>query len=654
MRPIAAALALLLATSAAAQAPTTSVPPPAPRPEDVPKPGPVTLGAPGQGAPDITRFLLVRSPRGAVLTGDGRWVAYISDVTGVPQIWTVPAAGGFPQQLTYGSGVDWVEARPGGSDLLYGADTDGDERVGINLISIDGTTERNIVAKSPAFRLFGTWSPDGRRFAYSSTERNGRDFDVYVADVTTGESRRVYEGRAGFQAAAWSPDGDRLVLIEVRGESANNVHLLDIGSGRLTTLLKPREAAAFEGIRFAPDGSALYLATNDGADLMRIARYDLKRRRMTTVAETGRDVGALDLDAAGKRLAWTTIETGFTRLHVRDLETGQDLPVPALPAGTIAPSFAANAPVLLIASDSPTSAGEVRVWNLDAGGDAPVVVPADSPGLDLSQMVVPEPVAFPARDGAPLTGLLYLPKSVPGGGKPPVYIAIHGGPSAFADAGFDAGTQYLVSRGIAVLDFNYRGSTGQGRAFANLNDRENKVNEVGDLADAAKWLKADARVDGSRIALGGASYGGYLTNQAVGTYPDLFVAGVSMVGVSDWVAALEGASPSLKASDRLEFGDIADPKVRAFFAKLSPINNVDKIRTPLLVVHGANDPRDPVTESDRLVEGIRRNGGEVTYLRFADEGHGISKLANRVHAQRAVAAFLEEKFGKPGGAAAQP
>ena len=642
MRPFAAAFALLLATTAAAQ-----TPPPAPRPEDVPKPGPVSLGAPGQGAPDITRFLLVRSPRGAVLTGDGRWVAYLSDVTGVPQIWVVPAAGGFPQQLTYGSGVDWVEARPGGSDLLYGADTDGDERVGIHLLSIDGLTERTIVAKSPAFRLFGTWSRDGARFAYSSTERNGRDFDVYVADVATGESKRVYTAKAGFQAVAWAPDGDRLVLSETRGESANNLYMLDIVGGRLTTLLKPREAAAYVGVDFAPDGNSLTLATNQDADLMRIARFDLKRRRLATIADTGHEVGALDLDASGRRLAWTTIETGFTRLHVRDLESGQDLPLPALPDGTVSPSFAAGAPVWLIATNSPTSAGEVRVWNLDGGSEPPpVVVPADSPALDLSQMVVPEAVKIPARDGAPLTGLLYLPKAVPGGGKPPVFIAIHGGPSSFADASFDAGTQYLVSRGIAVLDFNYRGSTGQGRAFANLNDRENKVNEVGDLADAAKWLKADARVDGSRIALGGGSYGGYLTNQAVGTYPDLFIAGVSEVGVSDWVAALEGASPSLKASDRLEFGDIADPKVRAFFAKLSPINNVDRIRTPLLVIHGANDPRDPVTESDRLVEGIRKNGGEVTYLRFADEGHGISKLANRVHAQRATAAFLEAQFAK--------
>lgn len=647
MRPIAVALSLLLATSASAQT-ATPAPPPAPRPEDVPQPGPATLGAPGQGAPDITRFLLVRSPRGAVITGDGRWVAYLSDVTGVPQIWAVPATGGFPQQLTYGSGVDWVQARPGGSDLLYGADTDGDERVGINLLTIDGLTEHTIVAKSPAFRLFGTWSPDGKRFTYSSTERNGRDFDVYVADVESGETRRVYDGKALFLGVAWSPDGERIALFEARGESANNLHLLDLGSGRLTTLRKPREATAYEGARFAPDGQSLIFATNEGTDLMRVARFDLRRRRLETIADAGRDIGALDLSKDGRLLAWTTIETGFTRLHVRDLARAQDLPLPTLPDGLVAPTFASDAPVLLLATNSPTTAGEVRVWNLDAGKDAPVVVPVDTPGLDLSQMVTPTPVSIRARDGAPLTGLLYLPKAAPAGGKPPVFISIHGGPSSYAEVAFEASTQYLVSRGIAVLDFNYRGSTGQGRAFANLNDRENKVNEVGDLADAAAWLKADGRVDGSRIALGGASYGGYLTNQAVGTYPDLFIAGISEVGVSDWVAALEGAAPTLKASDRLEFGDIADPKVRAFFAKLSPINNVDKIKTPLLVIHGANDPRDPVTESDRMVEGIRQNGGEVTYLRFADEGHGITRLANRIHANRKIVEFLEAQFAKAG------
>lgn len=615
-----------------------------PRPEDIVKAEPVSLAAPGDGTPDIARFLLVRSPRNAAISEDGKQLAWISDVTGAPQIWTMPITGGFPDQLTYGSGVDWLESGPAGQ-WLYGADTDGDERVGMHLISADGTSDRTIVEKSPAFRTFGAWSRDRRRFAYSSTERNGTDFDIYVTDVDTGQSRRVYDGKGGFYVAAWQPGGELVAVSETRG-GGNNLHLLDVSTGKLTTLFAPKTIAQYDSIQWTPDGRGFYLSTNQTSDNHEIAFYDVGTGKLSTIVKPGFDLGQVALSPDGRYLVWTTIETGFSRLHVRDLSSGRDVAVPELPSGTLSVQFAGERPVLLISANSPTTAGEILSWDLSAAdATARVLVPTDAPGLDLSKMVVPEPVRFAARDGAPLTGLLYLPAPAPDGRKPPVFMRIHGGPSAYATPSFSADVQYYVARGIAVLDFNYRGSTGQGKAFEQLNDREKKVDEVGDLADAAAWLKQSGKVDGTRIAVGGGSYGGYLTNQALGTYPDLFVAGVSIVGVSDWVSALEQASPALKAADKLEFGDIADPKVRAFFAKLSPINNVARIRTPMLVMHGANDPRDPVTESDRLVEGIRANGGEVTYLRFPDEGHGIARLANRVHGYRAIAAFLEKQFG---------
>lgn len=631
-------LSVLLASGAAGAVAAQT-----PRPEDMVKAEPVSLAPSSDGKLDITRFLLVRSPRGAVLSSDGTQIAWISDVTGSPQIWTMPVAGGFPDQLTYGSGVDWVETGPAGL-WLYGSDTDGDERVGIHLLAADGTSERTIVEKSPAFRTFGAWSRDRRRFAYSSTERNGTDFDIYVTDVETGQSTRVYNAKGGFYASAWQPGGDLIAISETRG-GGNNLHLLNATTGKLTTVFQPKTIAEYSSIEWTPDGRGFYLSTNQSSDNHEIAYYDVVAGRLQPVIKPGFDIGQIALSPDSRYLVWTTIETGFSRLHARDLTTGRDIKVPGLPSGTLSVQFAGERPVLLISANSPTTAGQVLSWDLTAKDvTADVLVPTDAPGLDLSQMVVPEPVRFSARDGAPLSGLMYLPAVAPDGRKPPVFMRIHGGPSAYATPSFSADVQYYVARGIAVLDFNYRGSTGQGKAFEQLNDREKKVDEVGDLADAANWLRKSGRVDGTRIAVGGGSYGGYLTNQALGTYPDMFVAGVSIVGVSDWVTALEQASPGLKAADKLEFGDIADPDVRAFFAKLSPINNVAKITTPMLVMHGANDPRDPVTESDRLVEGIRANGGTVTYLRFADEGHGISRLANRVHGYRRIAAFLEENF----------
>ncbi|TKD51388.1 S9 family peptidase [Sphingomonas baiyangensis] len=633
--------ALLLATSALAQEAATH------RPEDVVKAEAVSLAPGATAADDVSRYLLVRSPRGAVALAGGERVAYTSDVTGRPQIWVMPAGGGQADQISYGSGVAWVRPAPDGG-ILYGADTDGDERVGMYWIGADGMGERTVIAKSPAYRQFGDWSGDGKRFLYASTERNNTDFDIWVADLAGGAPRLVLEANGtSYYPLAWQPGGELVILSEVRGSDANNLHLLNVATGERRALLVPKEAAEHSGVTWAPDGKGFYLAHNGASDTHRLAYFDLASGQLRTLADPKLDIAGVELSDDGRYLAWTTIETGFNRLHVRDLQTGRDVALPELPAGLVGlRAVKGGGSKMLLSLNTPQTAGETHIWDPAAPSTPPVrILKADTPGLDLAQMVTPEPVAFKARDGAPLTGLLYMPRNLPAGAKPPVFIEVHGGPSAHAVPAFAPDIQYYVARGIAVLDFNYRGSTGQGKAFAALNDRENKVNEVGDLADAVAWLRQSGKVDGSRIAVGGGSYGGYLTNLALGTYPDMFVGGVSAVGVSDWVAALEGASPSLKAADKLEFGDISDPKVRAFFAKLSPINNVARIKTPMMVLHGANDPRDPVSESDRLVAGIRANGGTVTYLRFPDEGHGITKVNNRVHAYRRVADFLEQRFG---------
>jgi dipeptidyl aminopeptidase/acylaminoacyl peptidase len=248
---------------------------------------------------------------------------------------------------------------------------------------------------------------------------------------------------------------------------------------------------------------------------------------------------------------------------------------------------------------------------------------------------------YPAQDGVQLQGLLYLPDAEIFAGKRPVVVQIHGGPTAQSRPGFRPVEQYLVNRGIAVFAVNVRGSTGFGKTYARLDNQELRLNSVSDLVDTADFLGKHTRLDGDRLAVMGGSYGGYMVNDVLGRYPGVFQAGVSVVGVSDWVRALEEASPGLKASDRIEYGDIADPKWQAFYAVNSPINNADKINVPLLVSHGANDPRDPVTESDRIVSAVREAGHAVTYLRFANEGHSIRKLENRVVFYRAVADFLE-------------
>jgi dipeptidyl aminopeptidase/acylaminoacyl peptidase len=342
-----------------------------------------------------------------------------------------------------------------------------------------------------------------------------------------------------------------------------------------------------------------------------------------------------------------TNEGGYAFVHVRDLQKNAEVPIPKLPRGLHTLTVAAAAPVFAVTTNGPHVPGDI--WVFDARtGDTTRATKSASAGLDLLQCVAPVPVDFPARDGETIHGLLYLPKVAPGSDitkKPPVLVGVHGGPTGQARPAYNATHQYLLARGIAIFDLNFRGSTGFGKRYARLDNLRLRPNAVRDMADAVAYLRKDGRVDADRAAVMGGSYGGYLTYAAVTQLPDVFKCGVSFVGVSNWVTALEGASPALKASDRLEYGNIDDPEDRKFFVELSPMTHVKNVKVPVMVIHGANDPRDPVTESDQFVRAVREQGGTVEYLRFPDEGHGIRKLSNRIICYRRVAAFLERILG---------
>ncbi|HWM93974.1 MAG TPA: S9 family peptidase [Thermoanaerobaculia bacterium] len=635
MRRIATALLALLTLLAALPLPAET-----PRPEDIPKPEPIALGLAGDPRPDVLRYLYVRTADNPSLSPDGSQLAFETEITGQPQLWVVDAAGGWPRQLTFGSeGITGHEWSPRGDWIFYSTDRGGNEREGFYLINPDGTREKELLPPSGLFRTFGGFSPDGSQIAYAATPEGSDTYDIHLLDVETGKDRLVLKGRLGLYVASWSPRGAHVILVETRGEDAVDVHLLDLESGRLETLFKPEEAANHASFVWKPDGSGFYLVTDQGRDFAGLAWYDLGRRELKWIETPDHDVEQVAL-GGDRYLAWTTNEGGYTVLHARDLAQNKPLGVPKLPPGVYGLYGAERAPVFAILVEGPQVPGDIWTWDARQG-EARRATVSSTAGLDPASFVVPEHLDFKASDGVTLHGLLYLPKNLPAGARPPVLLGVHGGPTGQSRPTYDEVFQYLLTRGIAVLDLNFRGSTGYGKTFARLDNQRQRPNAVRDMVDALDFLAKDGRVDASRSAVMGGSYGGYMTFAALTTYPDRFRSGVSFVGVSNWITALQGASPGLKASDRIEYGDIDNPEDRAFFQQLSPIANVSRVKSPVMVIHGANDPRDPVTESDTFVEGVRQNGGTVEYLRFPDEGHGLRKLANRVTAYRRVAAFLE-------------
>ena len=606
MRPL-AYLLLGLPTSAFAAADW-------PYPEDIPVAATPSVGLAGEAPADVERYLLAEGASVAQLSPDGRTVAFRWGLSGEPQLWTVDADGGFPRQLTFGGGVTFFEWMPDGSALLVGRDAEGNEREGYYLLATDGTTERQVLPLSDAFRSFGMFSSDGSRILYSSTERNGRDYDVYVAATATGETRRVFEGSFGFFPSAWQPGGDLVVVSETRGEDANDVHLLNLEDGSMKPLFQPSVAANFSDFAWLPDGSGFFMASNLDREFDALAFYDLGKREIEWLETPDHDIGNVALAGAGRYLVWTTNEDGYSVLHGRDLTNGRALNPPVLTAGVYTLEAAADSSRVVVRVSGPATPGDAIVWALDTGA-AKTVVKSSLGGIAAETFVVPESIRYPARDGVELQGLLYLPKSA-GNSKPPVVVQVHGGPTGQSRPSFRAVEQYLVNQGIAVFAVNVRGSTGFGKTYTRLDNQEKRLDSVRDLVDTVGFLSTDNRLNTSRIAVMGGSYGGYMVNAVLGSYPGVFDAGASMVGVSDWVRALREASPGLKASDRIEYGDIREQRWQDFYAEHSPIHNAHRIDVPLFVSHGANDPRDPVTESDRIVEAVRNNGHEVTYLRF--------------------------------------
>ncbi|HEX2251520.1 MAG TPA: S9 family peptidase [Gemmatimonadales bacterium] len=618
---------------------------PTPGPQDIPVAVPGDIGLAGDSLPDIARFLNVRSVREFAPSPDGQHVAIVTNTTGQPQLWVAPMSGLAPRQLTYAeSGVTFHSWSPAGNWIIYGTDRGGNEQEGFYLISPDGRSERELLAPSKAFRVFGAWSPDGRRIAFASTERNGVDFDIYLMNVSDDGRRSepvlVLQGKGGLYPVRWRPDGNAVVLSETRGEADNNVYLLDVRTKEVDTLFRPTDASAYGGFAWTPDSRGFYVVTNQERDLAGLARLTVGER-LTWIRTPPVEVEGVGLSRDGRYLSWTENHNGYSVLSLRDLRLNRMVVLqPSLPRGVYQFTWADSVPVLVVHVSGPQVPGDV--WRVDArSGHTSRVTHSESAGLDPARFVIPEEVSFRSWDGETIYGLLYRPTGAQPGAKLPVVVGVHGGPTFQARPTFNAAFQYLLTRGIAIFDLNFRGSTGYGKRFTRLDNQRLRPNAVKDMAAALDWLGSTGKIDTSRAAVMGGSYGGYMTFAAMTQLPGRFKAGVGFVGVSNWITALEGASPALKASDRIEYGNIDDPSDREFFRKLSPLSAVENVRDPLMVLHGANDPRDPVQEADQLVAAIRRRGGEVEYLRFPDEGHGIRKLSNLIIAYRRIARFLE-------------
>lgn len=489
------------------------------------------------------------------------------------------------------------------------------------------------------------WANAGGRIAYTSTRRNNRDFDIWTMTPADPRSDKLLLKVEGAWAPLdWSPDDGRVLVSHSVSANESYLHVLDAKTGH-TTALTPKgpEKVSYNGGQFAKDGKAVYTATDKDGEFHRLARIDLESGNHTFLTDHIKwDVEEFDLSPDGRTVAFVTNEDGIGRLHLLDTATGQEKPVPNLPPGSVhLISWHKNGKDLgfgLVSARSPAD-----VYSLDvASGKVERWTESETGGLNTGQFAEPELIRWKTFDGRMISGFLYRPPAK-FTGKRPVVLNIHGGPeSQFQPAFLGRNNYFLNELGVALLFPNVRGSTGYGKTFLTLDNgfkREDSYKDIGSLLD---WIKTRDDLDADRVMVTGGSYGGHMTLAVATYYPERIRCAVDVVGISNFVSFLEHTEEYRRDLRRVEYGDERDPKMREFMEKTAPVNNVHKIKRPMFIVQGKNDPRVPLIEAEQMVAALKKAGVPVWYLMARDEGHGFAKKTNADFQFYATVLFMKE------------
>ena len=607
-----------------------------------------------RGVPEIpaavsTRLGQYRNTRSAFLSG---WVndaivvaTRFADTT---QLHRVARPLGAREQVTFfAEPVSRAYVPPASNDtgLIYARDVGGGEFY--QLFWLDWKTGSSKLLTDGKSRYSGvSWSNGGDRFAYTTTERNARNWDIHIQDMA-GNRQIALETTVGAWAVEdWAPDDARLLVTQYISINESYAFELNLADGKLTALLDTAITAAIGAMAYSGDGSGVYFTSDIGAEFMRLHYLDLARDRIDVLtADVPWDVESFELADDGRLLALSLNEDGVSRLVVWRMPERVPLALPELPAGVVgALRFAPDSHKLgfsLNQASSPTD-----VYSIDiAARKLTRWTRSEVGGLDTANLVEPQLIRYPTFDtvnGAAreIPAYIYRPA---GSGPHPVVISIHGGPEGQYRPRFSSTYQYLVKElGIAVIAPNVRGSSGYGKSYLKLDNgflREDSVKDIGALLD---WIADEQDLDPQRVVVMGGSYGGYMVLASMVHYADRLAAGIERVGISNFVTFLRNTQDYRRDLRRAEYGDERDPNMRAHLENISPLNHVDKITKPLMISQGFNDPRVPVSESEQILNAMQQANIPVWYVLALNEGHGFRKKVNSDYNAAATVLFLEQ------------
>ncbi|WP_339878349.1 S9 family peptidase [Pseudidiomarina gelatinasegens] len=581
---------------------------------------------------------------GSSINHDGTAVLVTSDASGIYNVYSYPVDGSEPTQLTNSTtdairGISWF---PKDNRLLYTADQGGNELNHVYVRLEDGTTQ-DLTPGEELKAMVAGWHEDDTHFYVMTNERDNRYFDLYRYSADDFSRTIVFENNTGFNIESVSPNGQYLALSRTNSNADSDLFLVDLQADTVEPkLLNPTEGAIqHSAYTFTVDSNKLIYGTDGQGEFFQAWEYDIANDKHSERYAADWDVSFLYFSESGRYQVVGVNADARTELSILDQTTGQQVRLPEHPPGDLrGVNFSDDESTMVFYVNSDVSPSNLMVWQVGSDSVAQLSNTL-AEGMNPEHLVQSSVERFESFDELTVPGLLYKPHQASADNKVPAIIFIHGGPGGQTRQGYSAMVQHLVNHGYAMFGVNNRGSSGYGKTFFHLDDKRHGEDDLQDIVYGKKYLQTLDWVDPDRIAVMGGSYGGYLTMAAL-AFTDEFDAGINIFGVTNWVRTLESIPPWWESFRQSLYDELGDPAVDGERLRaISPLFHADRIKAPVLVVQGANDPRVLQVESDEMVEAIRANNVPVEYVLFDDEGHGFAVKENRIEAQEAYLKFLE-------------
>lgn len=587
----------------------------------------------------ILPLVEIAAARAPACAPGGGAVAFISDRCGVPQIWITDGDGDGARQLTnHPEPVNSLAWSPAGDRILFTADRGGDERWQLHLLDPQTGAVRALTADPMTVHMWGAFSPDGGRIAFTANDRGRDRLDLRVMDLATGAVQAVADPAGHQEVLGFAPDGASLLVRRTLGAASDQkLDLVEIATGRRRPILDAGHRVKFAAARMLKAGGGLAICDLDG-DRMALWGFDGDGAGTGRVFDAeGCDLDAFALEPGQSRAVVAINRDGFSQLARVDLASGAGRPL-ALPHQGVVTGLSVPADgAALCALSGPVN--PPALWHLPLSGGAASRLHGADP---LPDGAAAEPCAYDSFDGLRVPCFLYRPAGqAPAQGWPAVFI-IHGGPEMQWRPEWRADVQWLVGQGIMVVAPNVRGSTGYGRRYHGLDDREKRLDSLADVTAIRAHLVGAGVIDGDRTCIFGRSYGGYMVMAALTETPDLWRCGVNFYGIGNFATHLLATGPWARMIRVAEYGD---PEAdAAMLARLSPVNRIERVRAPLLMVHADRDPRVPPCESEIIHSLMFGLGKRCDFLRIAHEGHGFKRIDNIRRVFGTLAEFIAQEL----------